>query len=307
MDGRGRKFAALNLSRLIRLPVEWYLKRERGNLPHYRRSPAERRLADVRRYLLRNRYAVRFGAALLVLGLLCGLIAIGLPGAVLRFGGDIRSRAMGEAGLKLKTVAVSGLDHLKSSDIRAALNLSAGIGLYDFDVAEARTRLLQIPWIADATLVRLPPDRLQISVRERAPAILWQHGKAFDAVDAQGNVIAGVSPMAYSALFRVVGAGAAQAAPALMEALAKSPVVSRHVESCVFIGGRRWDLHFDNQTVVELPDRDIASALEVLARMMTEQDLLEHDINLVDLRDPSAPRVRINKDLARAKPAGRGA
>src|SRR3712207_7603123 len=42
------------------------------------------------------------------------------------------------------------------------------------DVAEARERLLANPWIAEATVQKLYPDRLALEIKEREAFALWQ-------------------------------------------------------------------------------------------------------------------------------------
>jgi cell division protein FtsQ len=285
VDGRGRESVALRTPRSLHL-----------------RSPFDRRIANLKRWLLRNRILVRIGSVLVVLGLFVGLMKLEVPAQLLEFADVVKTKLGGTAGLTVRRITIAGLVNLKTRDVRKALAMAPRTGLYDVDVDAARTRLLANPWVADATILRVPPDRLHLLIRERVPAILWQHDKIFEAVDAAGNVIARVDPARYSDLYHVVGAGAPEAAPALIEELAAHPIVAGHFRSAVYVGRRRWDLHFDNHLVIELPDRGLTEALAIVSRMITEEDLLDHDILVLDLRDLSAPRLRLKKAAARAKP-----
>ena len=285
MDGRGRKSSALKTSRSV-----------------HRRSDGARRYADLKRFLLRNRFALRTMAALAILGVVTGVFALGVPGALFSLAGGVKSLTGKAAGLTLKTITIAGLENLQAANVRRALGIGPHAGLYDIDVAAARARLLDVPWVADATILRIPPDRLHVTIKERVPAIVWQHGQAFYAVDAQGVVVARVEGADFARLFHVVGAGAAEAAPALIGALEQSPIVASHVRSSVFVGMRRWDLHFDNHLVIELPDRGLPQALEVLSKMITDEDLLDHGVLALDLRDPNTPRLRLSKEAVKGKP-----
>lgn len=280
MDGRGRQSAALTK----------------------RRSPAARRSTEIKRFLLRNKWLARAGTGLAVAALGAGLWAVDAPGRIVSLAIGVKSFAGRAAGLTVERVTIDGLAHLKQSEIRRALAIPKGKGLYDFDVAAARARILANPWAADVTITRLPPDRLHVAVRERVPAFLWQHGKVFEAVDAGGGVITRVDPNDHTDLFFVVGEGAAQAAPALLEELSKAPIVADHVRSSVFVGGRRWDLHFDNHLVIELPDRAISSALALASKMITEEDLLDREVAVLDLRNPDQPRLRLERTALKPKP-----
>lgn len=284
MDGRGRKSLTLKTSRSA-----------------HRRSDSARRFADFKRFFLRNRFAVRASVILGIVGIVTLVQALGVPAALLHLAEGVKSWGGKSVGLTLKTITIAGLDNLKAAEVKKAIANPTHAGLYDIDLGAARERLLRVPWIADATILRIPPDRLHVTIKERVPAFVWQHDKIFYAVDAHGAVIARVDGTEFASLAHVVGAGAAEAAPALADALAQSPIVATRVQSSVFVGARRWDLHFDNHLVIELPDRGVPEALEVLSRMITDEDLLDHNVLVVDLRDPSAPRLRLSKETVKGK------
>ncbi|MFO1186304.1 MAG: FtsQ-type POTRA domain-containing protein [Alphaproteobacteria bacterium] len=218
MDGRGRQSAALTK----------------------RRSPKARRSTEIKRFILRNKWLARAGVGLAIVLAGAGLWASDVPRRVLDVAAGVKSVAGRSAGLTVEVISIDGLVNLRAPDVRRALAISKGKGLYDVDVAAARARLLANPWVADATISRLPPDRLHVVLRERVPTVLWQHGKVFEAVDAGGGVITRVEPGEHTELFFVVGEGAAKAAPSLLEELAKAPIVAGHVRSSVYVGKRRW-------------------------------------------------------------------
>ena len=57
------------------------------------------------------------------------------------------------------------------------------------DADAARVRLWPIPWIADAAVLKLYPDRLQISVTERQAFALWQKDGHVNVIAADGTVL----------------------------------------------------------------------------------------------------------------------
>jgi cell division protein FtsQ len=268
--------------------------------PAWRRTPAERKAADFKRFLIRNRLALRGAAIGLVLAVLGTAIALGLPGWIAG-GLEFAKEKLGSvAGLKVKLITVSGLKHLTEQDVEEALAIKPNASLLDVDVAAARARVLSIGWVKDATILRVPPNRLHIVVTEYEPSILWQDSHKSYVIDAQGHLIAPVDPAVYGALFHVSGVGAAEAAPDLIAWLNTRPEVMKHVIFAERVGDLRWNLHFGNQQVIELPDHGLDEALAVLARMITKDSLLRRDIVLVDLRDPAKPRLRLGDDAVRA-------
>jgi cell division protein FtsQ len=287
VDGRGREPPTLKFPRS----------------PH-RRSVLEQRFANLKRFFIRNRLAARSGLTLLAAGALLLGVVLGLPLVALHAAGAVISWVESKAGLTARQLTVDGLKHLRIGDVRQALAIPGRTALYDIDLGAARKRLIGVPWVAEATIRRIPPDRLDVSIKERMAAILWQSERTFYAVDSAGDVIARVDPALFADLFHVAGEGAATAAPALLDALARNPIVSNHVESAAFVGARRWDLHFDNHLVIELPDRGLTDALALVSRMITQEDLLDRDILILDLRDPGAPRLHLNRQAVMKPPAG---
>ena len=57
------------------------------------------------------------------------------------------------------------------------------------DAARTRARLLANPWIADATVLKLYPDRLRIEIKERKPFALWQKDGRIALIAADGAVL----------------------------------------------------------------------------------------------------------------------
>jgi cell division protein FtsQ len=268
--------------------------------PAWRRTPQERRIADFQRFLIRHRLLVRSVFIAFVLGLVCGSIALGLPHLIERGLVFAKTSLTGRAGLKVQVITVDGVKHLSRTDVVSALRIDKGSSLLDVDVAAARDRVRALGWVKDATILRLPPDRLHVSVTEYVPVILWQSGGKSFAVDDAGHVIAGVDPAPYGALLHVTGQGAAAAAPQLMAWLKAMPDVASRVDFAERVGHRRWNLHLSNQLVVELPDRGLDTALAVLTRLITKENLLNKDLLSLDLRDPNQARATLSRDAAQA-------
>ena len=268
--------------------------------PSWKRTPAERKAADFKRFLLRNRLALRGAAVGAVLGVIGTAIALGLPGWIAS-GLEFAKEKLGQAmGLKVKLITVSGLKHLTEQDVKDALAIKEGASLLDLEVNAVRARVMSLGWVKDATILRVPPNRLHIAITEYQPSILWQNNRQSYALDADGHLIAPVDPIAYSALFRVTGNGANTAAPQLIAWLNARPEVMKQVIYAERVDDLRWNLHFGNQLVIELPDHDLDAALATLTRMITEGSLLKKDVLVVDLRDPERPRMRLGEDAVRA-------
>ena len=83
---------------------------------------------------------------------------------------DVRDMAANAAGFNIASVALTGQKHLSREEILATAGVTGRASLLFFDVADARARLLTNPWIAEATVQKLLPDRLVITDhRTRSP------------------------------------------------------------------------------------------------------------------------------------------
>lgn len=84
--------------------------------------------------------------------------------AVNRYLGDGPRFRLAEGGL-----AVTGVDRLDEAAIRGIFQEDLGLGLADVPVEVRRATLLETPWIAEASVARLWPDRIWVHIRERQP------------------------------------------------------------------------------------------------------------------------------------------
>jgi cell division protein FtsQ len=75
-----------------------------------------------------------------------------------------------------------------------------------------RARLKSNPWIADATILKLYPDRLHIAITERQAFAMWQKDNRVTVIGSDGTVVQPFVDARFANLPLVVGAGAEKAA-----------------------------------------------------------------------------------------------
>ena len=74
----------------------------------------------------------------------------------------------------IETVRIEGhFQHLTAVQLAAAADVGSGEHLFDADLVAVRTRVEALPWVAGARVMRVWPDALAISVREREPVARW--------------------------------------------------------------------------------------------------------------------------------------
>jgi cell division protein FtsQ len=186
-------------------------------------------------------------------------------------------------------------------EIFAAAGVTANSSLLFLDVAEAREKLEAIPWIAEATVRKLYPDRLQITVTEREAFALWQLNGRISVIAADGTALSARLEPRLTALPFVVGPGAAAKARDFLAILDKHPPIRDQVRASILVGERRWNLRLKNGIDVRLPETDIAPALERLVALDKEKTLTTRDIVAIDLRLPDRVTVRLSEAAAQAR------
>ena len=204
-------------------------------------------------------------------------------------------------GMRIATVSLSGQRQVSREEIFAAAGVTENASLLFLDVADARTKLEAIPWIAEATVRKLYPDRLQITVTEREAFALWQFDGKVSMIAADGTVLAAKVEPRFAALPFVVGKGAAPRARDFLALLDAQPAIRDSVRAVIFVAERRWNLRLKNGIDVRLPETEVPRALAALARFDREKSLLSRDIAAVDLRLPDRLTVRLSDAAAQAR------
>jgi cell division protein FtsQ len=211
---------------------------------------------------------------------------------------DARDAAANAAGFRIASIALSGERHVSREEILGTAGVTGTTSLLFFDVEAARDRLKANPWIADATVLKLYPDRLQIGIKEREAFALWQQAGRVSVVAGDGTVLEPYVNPGLSRLPLVVGLGAAARAKDFLALLDSYPDLRDQVRASVLIGERRWNLRLKNGLDIRLPESGVASALVTLVALDKDKKLLSRDIVAVDLRLPDRVTVQLSDGAA---------
>ncbi len=99
-------------------------------------------------------------------------------------GRDARFRIAGAGNIQ-----ASGLTELTRAQLLPVFGEDIGRNIFFVPLAERRRQLEQIPWIEQATVMRLLPDQIRVSVVERKPVAFTRHGQQIGLVDANGVLL----------------------------------------------------------------------------------------------------------------------
>ena len=102
------------------------------------------------------------------------LMLIGLGLALMAGASIALERGPGLRLLPLERVGFDGeLAHLREADLRRVLQGHLNGGLLGVDVSAIRAAVESLPWVATATVRRVWPDALRITVDEQQPVARW--------------------------------------------------------------------------------------------------------------------------------------
>jgi cell division protein FtsQ len=306
MEGRGRLAQSLTMKR-------------RASFALWTRSYEPRWFRGARRWgiwLVNLKIPQGAGASaaamLLLASVSYGAIKGGHGSQILENLQDLCDAAANKAGFRIAEVALTGEHEVGRDEILTLAGISDHSSLLFLDAARARARLINNPWISDATVLKLYPDRLRIEIKERKPFALWQKDGRIALIAGEGTVLETTAPPRFANLPMVVGKGAEHGAHGFLDLIRSFPEIAQATESSVLVAERRWNLHLKSGVEVLLPEVEPERALRTLVELDRSKKLLSRDIVLVDLRlsdrvtvrqsdGAAAVREQALKDLEKAK------
>jgi len=242
------------------------------------------------------------GSALLIAATLgYGVVVGGHLTDVVAWLKDARDDAANTLGFSIAAVSLTGPKEVSREEVLTTAGVTGRASLLFLDADAARARLMANPWIADAAVLKLYPDRLQITITERQAFALWQKEGRLSVIAADGTVLEPFVEDRYRGLPLVVGRGAERQAKDFLAIVDRYPDIRAMVRASILVAQRRWNLRLDNGVDVRLPEGNVAQALDRLVALDHEKKLLSRDVVAVDLRLPDRVSVRLSDAAAQAR------
>jgi cell division protein FtsQ len=242
------------------------------------------------------------GSILLIAGALGYGAVVGqhIPAAI-DWAKDARDNAANALGFRIAAIALSGEKEVSREEVFTTAGVTGRASLLFLDADAARMRLLANPWIADVAVLKLYPNRLQITIIERHAFALWQKDGRVSVIAADGTVLEPFVENRYLGLPLVVGRDAERQAKEFLAIVDRYPDIRSALRASILVADRRWDLRLTNGINVQLPESDVEAALDRLVKLDHDKMLLSRDITLVDLRLPDRVTVRLSDAAAAAR------
>ena len=219
-------------------------------------------------------------------------LAIGFLGSTAFYGAwqggmlpGLVAETANRAGLSVDAINITGHQRTTQAEVLAALGFAANPSLISLDVEQARLNLLQLPWVAAASVGKAYPSAVSVEIVEKKAGAIWQNGEDILALDETGAAIGPARLAGDRALPAFVGVGADKAGLKFAALVRENaPAVADQVKIHIRIADRRWDLLMQNGVTVKLPEVAPEIALSSLNEMQLNANVLDRDVTAIDLR-----------------------
>jgi cell division protein FtsQ len=86
-------------------------------------------------------------------------------------------------------VEITGVKNASRTHVMEVAGADIGRNVFFVPLDERKKQLEQIPWVQEATVMRLLPNRIAVTIRERTPVAFAQIGSRISLIDANGVVM----------------------------------------------------------------------------------------------------------------------
>lgn len=240
--------------------------------------------AVTRAWVLNPRWFVYAFAGILIAVLAAGLFQSrgGIMSASANLG-HVLSGRFAAAGLGISEMVISGQALTQETEIAAVLAIEPNTTIFSFDPMDARLKILELPAVSEALVRKVYPSQIIIEITEKQPVARWRIDGVTFLIDSKGEQLAIANP-ADDTLPLVIGDGAADDAAVMIAVLERHPTLHKDLAALSRIADRRWDFIYATGLRVQMPERGFAQALNLLERQQAENQILDRDLDVIDLR-----------------------
>ncbi len=193
-------------------------------------------------------------------------------------------------------MAVPDVSEDLAEQIRVAAFVTLPASSLEVSVAAVRARVESLDAVERARVQLRSNGVLEIRAIERVPVVVWRMRDGVQLLDATGVRVAEIdSRLRRPDLPLIVGLGADGRVPEAMLLLDDLRPIAARVRGLVRVGDRRWDVALDRGQLLRLPEEGAQAALRRILEMNAQEQLLARDMQVVDMRNPDRPMIRITE------------
>ncbi len=197
-----------------------------------------------------------------------------------------------KAGFVLRDITLEGRKRTHLQDVLETVNVKPGTPIFAINLAQLRSEIVKLPWVAQAHIARRLPDILHITLQEHEPFALFSDGNKISLINADGEIVTESHLDLFPDLLVISGHGGRFKAKELTELLGDFPSIEARVIAAHWTGQRRWTLRLNHGRQILLPEVEVKNALRLLNMLNEENNLLDNGNQPIDLRVPKRIYLR---------------
>lgn len=191
-----------------------------------------------------------------------------------------------DLSLVLENVIIEGQNNMSTDQIIPKLNADVSTPILSIDIDKVRSELASNSWVKKVIVTRRLPNTIYIGLIEREPVAILQQNKKLYLIDSEGYIIQNDPSDKFKSLLHVVGVNANLHVKSLKDSLKDYPELSQKILSAVRYGDRRWNIIFDQNITVKMPERHhFDEAIAYVDKMYKNDKLFDQNYQYIDLRD----------------------
>jgi cell division protein FtsQ len=230
----------------------------------------------IRKYLIR----------LVLLSLIIGIFMLIKPALERRIH-DLIHEYSHKLNFLIKTVVVEDYDKTYCVPLDESQILTQYIGSPTVlaPVARIKQELHSIDCISKVDVSRVLPSTLKVRVQAKQPIAVLQHRRKFVFITSTGELIQIRTSDGLEGFIIVTGENAEKHVSHLLEIIKVDPELYKKVVAATWIGDRRWNLKFDNDAEVFLPEANPEMGWQRFLKLFsTREEFRTWKYALIDLR-----------------------
>lgn len=269
-----------------------------------RADPAPSRLAyRLNRLLLTPLFhrSLRIGLPLCILAISVAVVALSPERreTVALWVEDVKLSVQQRPEFMVKLMAIDGASDRVADAIREIVPVHFPVSSFDLDLPAMQRTIAGLDAVARADLRIRPGGILQVRVSERMPVVVWRQRGRIEMLDVTGQRVATLDARTDRPdLPLIAGRGAQQLVDEALELVAAARPLDDRLRGLVRVGERRWDVMLEDDRRILLPEVSPVRALEQVLALHQAQEILDRDVELVDMRNPRRPTVRLAQAAA---------
>lgn len=165
----------------------------------------------------------------------------------------------------VENIFVHGARRTNQKQILWAVGIKKDVALWDVSLGDLKKRFQELPWVKSLSVRRLWPESIQVHILEKEPLAVWICKGQKCVIDGEGGIIPKIKAKDFAHLILLKGDKAPLYFPQLL-CLLDTHILHLGLKGAIFLPSQRWDLHFKNGLVLQLPHTHIVQTLERLEK-----------------------------------------